>query len=382
VSAAAAQDQAAADCWAIIAGGGTGGHVQPALAIADALVGRGQSRQSIQFVGSRHGMEGRLVPAAGYAITLLGGRGIKRRFALSNLSAIFGLCFASLRALGLVRRRHPAVIVTVGGYAGFPAAFAGLIWRVPVLVVSYDAVAGAANRFIGRFAAANAVAYRGSGLPRSRVTGPPVRERVLAIERTEAGREKACEILGLDPDRSIVLATGGSLGARTINLAVLDLASRWSGRDDVTLYHVAGDRDLEEIEALAAQSSVELDYRLTGYETRMPELLAACDVVIARAGASTVAELAAVGVPSVLVPLPRSPGDHQTKNAVTLEEVGAAVMIPDAECTGERLAEVLEPLLDSEDALIKMGVAAAEIGHRDASDQIALLAMAIAKRTA
>ncbi|MGH9169278.1 MAG: UDP-N-acetylglucosamine--N-acetylmuramyl-(pentapeptide) pyrophosphoryl-undecaprenol N-acetylglucosamine transferase [Acidimicrobiales bacterium] len=383
------QEQAAADglgarsCYALVTGGGTGGHVQPALAIAEALVGRGKNAGEIHFVGSRRGMEGRLVSEAGYAITLLPGRGIRRAFSLANFGAIAGIATACIRALGILGRLRPAVVVTVGGYAGFPAALAGLVWRVPVLVVSYDAVAGAANRFIGRFAAANAVAFPGSGLPRARLTGAPVRSRVLDIQRSETARQSACKEMGLDPDRTVVLATGGSLGARTVNDSTVGLCRRWHERTDIAVYHVAGDRDLDAVRRAAGDAGLGegkdgLDYRLTGYESRMPVLLAACDLIVARAGASTVAELCAVGIPSILVPLPRSPGDHQTSNARALSEAGAAVMVPDDQCTGERLAEVIEPLLES-DALVEMGEAAAGMGRRDAADQIALLAMAIAR---
>jgi UDP-N-acetylglucosamine:LPS N-acetylglucosamine transferase len=275
----------------------------------------------------------------------------------------------------------------VGGYAGFPPAFAAILERIPIVVVSYDAVPGASNRLIARFAAANAVAFPGSGLPNARVTGPPVRASVLAVDRSPDGRKAACAELGLDPARLIVLATGGSLGARKVNEAVLSWCGAWRDHSDLAVYHVAGDRNLDDVTAAAAEAGLlddddGLDYRLIGFERRMPLLLAACDLVVARAGASTVAELAAIGIASILIPLPGSPSDHQTQNALALSDVGAAVMIPDAECTGERLAETVGPLLSEPLLRASMSKAAASLGHRDAADQIALLAESVARRAA
>jgi len=374
-------------CFAVLAGGGTGGHVQPALAVAEALVARGHDPSSVHFVGSERGMEATLVPEAGFGVTLLPGRGIQRRLTKENLGAISGIAVACWKALGVLRQRRPAVVVTVGGYAGFPPAFAALLERVPVVVVCYDAVPGAANRLIARFAAANAVAFPGTGLPKARVTGPPVRASVLAVDRSPDGRLAACAELSLDPARLIVLATGGSLGARSVNEAVVSWCHTWRDRSDLVVYHLAGDRNLDAVGGAAAAAGLfdddaGLDYRLVGFERRMPLLLAACDLVVARAGASTVAELAAIGLPSVLVPLPGSPSDHQTKNALALVEVGAAVMVTDSECNGERLGEIVGSLLSEPSVRASMAEAASRLGHRDAADQIALLAESVARHAA
>ncbi|MGA2208048.1 MAG: UDP-N-acetylglucosamine--N-acetylmuramyl-(pentapeptide) pyrophosphoryl-undecaprenol N-acetylglucosamine transferase [Acidimicrobiales bacterium] len=394
-------------CFAVIAGGGTGGHVQPALAVAEALVARGHDPDTIHFVGSERGMEATLVPEAGFEVTLLPGRGLQRKITPANLGAGAGIAVACWRSLGVLRRRRPAVVVTVGGYAGFPPAFAALLERIPVVVVSYDAVPGAANRLIGRFAAANAVAFPGSDLPNARITGPPVRAQVLAVDRGADARKAACAELDLDPARQIVLVTGGSLGARRVNEAAVEWCAAWRHRGDVAVYHVAGERNLAEVEQAADRAGLlqnaagtaaalddaaggagpldegaGLEYRLVGFEHRMPVVLGACDLVVARAGASTVAELAAIGIPSVLVPLPGSPSDHQTKNARTFADAGAAVMVADADCTGDRLSEVVGPLLAEAEVRAAMAQAAAGLGYRDAADQVALIAESVARRAA
>jgi UDP-N-acetylglucosamine--N-acetylmuramyl-(pentapeptide) pyrophosphoryl-undecaprenol N-acetylglucosamine transferase len=366
--------------------------VSPALAVGDALVASGCERSEVLFVGGRRGIEGKLVPAAGYRLIQLPGRGIQRSITRENVGAALGLVVASFRALGLALQQRPRVVITVGGYAGFAYALAAVVLRIPLVVVTVDAVPGAVNRLVGRFASVNAVAFPGGALPRSHVTGPPVRASVLAASRDPQSRRRVRERLGVDPHRWLVVVTGGSLGAGSVNEATLALGELWSQRDDVAIYHVAGERNLSEMTGAAAkrglmapvgagaetESGPALEYRLVGFDPDLVAALAACDVVVCRAGASTVAELTAIGVPSILVPLPGSPGDHQTKNAEALERAGAGVMIRDRDLSGERLAETLQRLLDDAGALEQMSKAAAALGHRDAAERVAALARQLA----
>jgi UDP-N-acetylglucosamine--N-acetylmuramyl-(pentapeptide) pyrophosphoryl-undecaprenol N-acetylglucosamine transferase len=368
--------------FALVTGGGTGGHVQPALAIAEALVEAGHDRASIHFVGGRRGMEGTLVPENGFGITRLPGRGFERRLSMRNVRSSFEIAAALAMALRLVASRRPSVVITVGGYAGFPAAFAAAALGIPLVVVTYDAVPGAANRLLARRAAANAVAFPSTQLPRAVVTGPPVRSDVLSVDRSEAGRAAARAELGIEQERRLVLVAGGSLGARSINEATLAWCERWADRSDVCVYHVAGDRDLEVVAARARQAKVGeglLEYRLVGFERRMPLLLSACDLFVGRAGASTVAELCAIGVPSVLVPLPNAPADHQTRNAEALVRAGASILVPDSACSGEQLATIVSGLLEEPGRLRAMEEAARGLGHRDAASRIASVAESVAK---
>ena len=376
--------------FALVTGGGTAGHVQPALAIGEALVARGHELATILYVGSRRGMEGRLVPEAGFEVALLPGRGIQRRLTPENVRAVCGLLVAFVLALAIVVRRRPRVVVTVGGYAGLPCAVAAIVLRVPLVVVSCDAVAGASNRLVARFARKCAVAFEGTSLPNQVVTGAPLRSAVLVTDRTRQGRDTARAVLGVPAGRFLLAVEGGSLGARRLNDAALGLARAWASRNDVTIYHVTGERNLAGIEresvelGLGPQASPEkgLDYRLVGYERHMPALLAACDFAVCRAGASTVAELAAIGTPSALVPLPGAPNDHQTRNAEALTRVGAATLLPDADCSAERLEEIVEALLSDPERLAAMGSAAAAAGHRDASERVAALVESVSEVSA
>jgi UDP-N-acetylglucosamine:LPS N-acetylglucosamine transferase len=333
--------------------------------------------ENVEVVGSRRGLDAGLLADAGVAVTLLPGRGIVRRMTpkaiIRNLAAVTALIWATGRSVALVASRRPAVVVAVGGYASVPPALAAAVLRVPVVVVNVDAVPGAANRLLGRISRACAVAFSGTPLPRAEVTGVPVRAEIVAVDRSPESKVAARRELGLPEDEGVVGAFGGSLGARKVNEAVIELADRWSGRRDRSIYHVVGRRDSSWAAGRAPASGAPV-YRQVAYEERMDLLYAAADVVVCRAGANTVAELTVIGLPAVLVPLPGAPGDHQTANARVLERVGAAVILPDGECTGDRLADLLDDLLSDPVGLEARGKAAKSLGHPDAADAVAALA--------
>jgi UDP-N-acetylglucosamine--N-acetylmuramyl-(pentapeptide) pyrophosphoryl-undecaprenol N-acetylglucosamine transferase len=366
----------------VVAGGGTAGHALPAVAVGRALVARGHDPASIHFVGSRRGLEARLVPEAGFAVTLLPGRGVPRRLTLGAVAAVAGLGAAFVGALALLARRRPAVVVSVGGYAALPAAAAAVLLRVPLVVAEQNAVPGAVNRLTARFARASAVSFEGTALPRSVVTGNPIRAEVAAVERTPEARQRARRALGLPPDRRVVLATGGSLGSLRINEAVRAAArGAWASRPDLAVRHVVGRRDWPRFSGDApALPGPGLAYQAVEYEDRMPAAYAAADLAVCRAGATTVSELSAVGLPALLVPLPGAPGDHQTANARAVEEVGGAVLVPDAELTAERLVAEVDALLAAPGRLDAMARAVRGLARPDAADSLAELAERHARR--
>ncbi|MCC5953591.1 MAG: undecaprenyldiphospho-muramoylpentapeptide beta-N-acetylglucosaminyltransferase [Acidimicrobiia bacterium] len=357
--------------YAVIAGGGTAGHVLPGLAIARALVARGHDPVSIHFVGSERGLEARLVPEAGFTLTTLPGRGLERRISVGNVRTAMALAVATARAIKLVRRRRPSVVVSLGGYAAVPCIVAAVLWRVPLVVAEQNARAGSANRLAGRFAAACAVPVPATDLPRAVVTGNPVRSEILAVDRHTDG-QTARAALGVPDGRILVAAFSGSLGARRINRAMLDLVARWADRTDVAVYHVCGQRDHEELQADLPEVG-ELWYRLVPYEDHMERLLAAADIGISRAGGTTVAELAEVGLPAILVPLPIAPRDHQTANADALVEAGGAILLADGDCDGRELERLLAPLVDEPDRLRAMSRAAHSLARPAAAEDLAAL---------
>jgi undecaprenyldiphospho-muramoylpentapeptide beta-N-acetylglucosaminyltransferase len=370
--------------YALVAGGGTAGHLQPALAIAEALVEAGHPRETIEFVGSARGQDRDALEGRGFPTVLLPGRGVVRSLKpkdlLANARAGAELLAAAWSAYRVVARTRPRVVVSVGGYASVGTAFAAVVRGVPLVLVNVDAVPGAANRLFARAARACAVGWDGTALPRATRTGTPVRPAIAKVGRSPADRRAARRALGLPEDRRTVVVVGGSLGARSLNEAAAALAERWADRVDRSLYHVVGRRDWERFgspTSAAADDPASAPGALcvvrVPYEDRMELLYAAADVAVCRAGAMTVAELAVAGVPSVLVPLPGSPGDHQGANARVLAEAGGAVVLADAACTAAALAEELDRLLTEPGVLDEMERAVHALGRPDAANAAANL---------
>lgn len=371
--------------WAVFAGGGTGGHIYPGVAVADALVQLGHDPASLHFVGARRGVEATTRAVEGFPLTLLPGRGLSRRLSWdglrANAEAVGGAAVSLVTAVRLFARWRPALVISLGGYASLACVGAALLWRVPVLVVNVDAVPGLVNRWAGRVASACAVTGPGVPLPRAVVTGVPVRPAMSGVDRSAEGKRRYRQRLGLGPDTKVVAVCGGSLGALRLNRATLGLAQLWGGRAGVAVRHVVGRRDYDEMhEAAPAVVPGGLVYQQVAYEDDMAALYGAADVAVQRAGANTVAELALAGVPSVLVPLPRSPGDHQGANARALAGAGAAVVVPDAELSAERLSRELETLLADPEHLDAMATAARSLARPRAAHDIALLAEQVARR--
>lgn len=361
-------------CFALIAGGGTAGHVQPAIAIARALVDRGHRPGAIGMVGSERGIEARLVPAAGFSLTLLPGRGIERKISLQNVRSAFALVRAFGKAWRLVGKRKPRVVVSVGGYASVPCALAAVLRRVPIVVAEQNAAPGAANRLVSRFAKACAVSFDGTPLPRAVVTGNPVRLEVLAIDRSRDAAPARTK-LDVEPGRRVVLIFGGSLGALRINRAAVDAVRRWADRPDLHVRHVIGSRDWDEVTADGppVPPGAAVRYQAVEYDDDMPTSLAAADVAVCRSGASTSFELLGAGLPAVLVPSSYVTADHQTANARHLVDAGAAVLVPDGELDGDRLVAEVDGLLADPGRLDGMARAARAAARPDAAAAIAAL---------
>jgi undecaprenyldiphospho-muramoylpentapeptide beta-N-acetylglucosaminyltransferase len=376
---ASSSGDGAGTTWAIVAGGGTAGHLLPGLAIARALVDRGHDASTIHFVGSDRGVEAELVPAAGFSFDELAGRGIQRRLTPANVRAVFGLLQALVRGVRIVRARRPAVVVVLGGYASFACGVGAVLARVPLVLVEQNARAGAVNRVLRWFAAASAVSFAGTDLPKAVVTGNPLRPEIVAAA-AHPDRAAACRELDLPADRTVIAVFSGSLGSRRINTAVRGLVERWADRDDLAIRHVVGRRDFAEFSADApAPSPGGLEYQCLAYEDRVQLLLQAADVAVTRAG-GTVAELAALGVPSILVPLPIATRDHQRANAESLVATGGAVMVLDAELDTDRLARELEPMLDDAVHRKAMADAMRAASHPNAADDAAALVESVARR--
>ena len=361
----------------VITGGGTGGHIMPMVAIADALVEHGVPSHDIIFVGSRRGQERNLLGPRAERLILLPGRGLRRSFApravLANLGALARIGWSLIVAFSLVIRLRPRAVVSVGGYAAFPMVAATTLVARPrhrLFLVELDATPGLVHRVAAR--RARAVLF---GLEpvhhsaRSHVVGVPLRDTIERLDRTPDARAAAKSARDIPRDALSVVVMTGSLGARRVNEAVVDLAIAWRDRADVVITHVTGTRDSADM-AQRAHGRTGPNYRAVSFEEDMPSLWATADVAICRAGAATVAELSYLAIPSILVPLPHAPGDHQTKNARSLEQRGAAIVLADADCDAATLRRALDPLVTNESVREKMQRGARSLHRAGAARRI------------
>jgi UDP-N-acetylglucosamine--N-acetylmuramyl-(pentapeptide) pyrophosphoryl-undecaprenol N-acetylglucosamine transferase len=280
---------------------------------------------------------------------------------------------ARRRAIDLLAGLEPSVVVSVGGYASMPAVFAARRLDIPVVVVSYDRTPGRASQFSARRAAASAVAFEGSTLPRATVTGAPVRQAILDVDRS-AHRASARARLGVPGDRFLVAVMGGSLGSGVLNDAIGQYVDEHRDDSELAVRQVAGERFADAIETVDEIDGV--IHQVVGYEADMPAVYAAADVLVGRGGASTVHEVAVTGVPAILVPWSGASEDHQRANVEWLSEAGGAIMLGDGEI--DRLGEVLDQL--RADAVLRdeMGVAARERGELHRSGALARLVERVA----
>ncbi|MBK5289257.1 MAG: UDP-N-acetylglucosamine--N-acetylmuramyl-(pentapeptide) pyrophosphoryl-undecaprenol N-acetylglucosamine transferase [Acidimicrobiia bacterium] len=344
----------------VITGGGTGGHVTPALAIADALVAGGHAVSTIRFIGAARGLEAQAVPAAGYDIELLTLDGVQRslrpRAILRSVRALLAFVGACWHCIRRFRRTPPAVVVGVGGYASAPAVLAARVLRLPTVVHEQNAVPGVVNRVAVRCGARPATSFPVAQWPTATMTGNPVRHAIRSVDRRPSAPP-------------LVAIVGGSLGAGRLNDVGLGLYDVWRDRSDVAVRHVAGTRNIDECRtrlAGLARSTDRLQYELVEFETDMASLYTHASLMVCRSGATTVAELAAVGIASVLVPWSGSAEGQQLANAHALADVGAAVVVGDEECTVDRVAPLVSELVADPDRRHAMGAAARALGRPDA----------------
>jgi UDP-N-acetylglucosamine--N-acetylmuramyl-(pentapeptide) pyrophosphoryl-undecaprenol N-acetylglucosamine transferase len=354
----------------VIAAGGTAGHVVPAIAVADAL--RAEDAE-VSFLGTRERAEADLVPAAGYEIDFLRVSGLDRRNPLRAAVAIW----RAARAVGAARRllgaRRADVVLGGGGYVAGPVGLAAVRMGIPLVLAEADSHLGLANRMLARRARRVCLSFPIPGRDGGPylLTGRPIPRAVLEADGAIARRR-----FGIPEPADCVTVVGGSLGARSINLAAFEAFTRLERglpHDHVGqpwILHVAGRRDYPELRRRWDEEGRPERYQLIAYEPDLGEVLAAADLVVARAGGS-VMEIAAAGRPAILIPYPHATGDHQRANARWMADGGAAVVIPDSELTPDRLTGAIAELLDDERRLREMAVAGRHLAKPDAAQRIA-----------
>ncbi|RZU42824.1 undecaprenyldiphospho-muramoylpentapeptide beta-N-acetylglucosaminyltransferase [Edaphobacter modestus] len=352
----------------LIAGGGTGGHVVPALAIAREL--RDTHGAEVRFVGTARGLETRLVPEAGFPLELIKVGQLKNVSLATRARTIFDLPLGVLRCVELLRSFRPNVVVGVGGYASGPAMMAAILLRVPTLAFEPNAVPGLANRLVGKHVNAAAVNLEETTkyFRNARVTGTPVRPEFFAIAPKIAGQPKR------------LLVFGASQGARVLNETMPKIMGRLLKKfPELTVVHQTGARHGQTTSAAYVHAGIGFErLTVTPYLDDMAAEFAAADLILCRGGASSVAEVAAAGRAAVLIPFPQAADDHQRKNAEAFVAAGAAELIVEAELTEERLLGVLSGLLADDRRRIEMGQRARALAHPGAVREIAGIAAGLA----
>lgn len=361
--------------FAIVTGGGTAGHVLPALAVAEALVARGHDPASILYAGCERGIETRLVPATSFPYRFYDVVGFQRSLSRRNLGFIPKLVRSTRQAIKDLRDQRPAVVVSVGGYASMPSVLAARRLKIPVVVVSYDRTPGRASRLAAKRAVACAVAFENSPLPRAEVTGAPVRQSILDVDR-RAGRKAARERLGLPDDRFVVAVMGGSQGSGVLNAAIARYLADHSDDSGLAVRQAAGERFTADIEQLP----LPVIHQVIGYEVDMASVYAAADLLIGRGGASTVHEIAVTGTPSILVPWALAADDHQTDNVGWLSESGGAILLPEADL--DQLSIIIDRLRGDAHEMAALGSAANARGDVHRSGALAALVERVAVSSA
>ncbi len=355
----------------IISGGGTGGHVYPAIAIANALR-RIEPGIEILFVGANGRMEMERVPEAGYEIVGLDIQGIDRKSLLNNLVLPFKLVSSLIKSRRIIKEFNADAAVGVGGFASGALLMAANYLGLPTLIQEQNSYAGLTNKSLSRKAEKICVAYDGMDqfFPSEKIvfTGNPIRRDAVA---TEGKREFALQIFGLQPHKKTILIIGGSLGARQMNGYVLDVMHELGEKEDVQFIWQTGKAYYEDMKMmLKLDQLIPGNVKVKPYLDRMDLAYAAADLIISRAGAGTISELCVVGKPVLLVPSPNVADDHQTKNAEALVAKNAAVMVSEADARDTMIYLALELLAD-EEKCAALGTEIKKLARLDADDVIA-----------
>ncbi len=324
-----------------MSGGGTGGHIFPAIAIANKLKEHFPDAD-ILFVGAKGRMEMEKVPRAGYPIRGLRISGFQRKLTIDNLSFPFKLISSLWQARKIVKRFKPDIAIGTGGYASGPLLYMASRRNIPTLILEQNSYPGVTNKILGKRAHAICVAYEGMEryFPASKlvITGAPIRKEILNLKVT---REEGLKHFGLKPDLPVLLIIGGSQGARGINQAILDNLEKLAALNIQMLWQT-GTYSFEKAKKAEEQSPFSHQIHVTDFIYEMDKAYAAADLLISRAGAIAIAEIVAVGKPAIFIPLPSAAEDHQTKNALSLSEKGAGILLREAEAKTKIVKEVKE----------------------------------------
>jgi UDP-N-acetylglucosamine--N-acetylmuramyl-(pentapeptide) pyrophosphoryl-undecaprenol N-acetylglucosamine transferase len=361
----------------IIAGGGTGGHLFPGLAVAEEFKYRDASAEVI-FVGTEHGIEARIIPREGFTIKFLRAEGIAGVSPIKKIKAIVKLIFSIIDSYRIIRTVKPDIVIGVGGYASGAVMLVAFLMSIPTMILEQNSIPGLTNKVLGRFVNTVCLTYQESlsffSRAKTFLTGNPIRMHIL-----KGSAESACRLFSLEKGLFTIFAFGGSSGAKSINKAIVDsLPYLYDLKDKIQILHQTGLNDYERIRE--AYRKAGFKGTITPFIYQMGEAYAVADVVISRAGATTLAELTALGKPAILIPYPYAAGNHQELNARKLLEMGAARMMRDRELKGETLANTIRELYMNETMRAEMQRNSIAVGRPEACAKVVDIAMSLVKQ--
>ena len=351
----------------LVSGGGTGGHIYPALALIDEAKKKDPTTK-VLYVGTNRGLESRIVPDAGIDFKTIEIQGFKRSLSLENFKTVYLFLKSIHESKKIIKEFKPDIVVGTGGYVCGSVVFAASQMHIPTVIHEQNSVAGVTNKFLSHFVDKVAICFDDvrSNFPENKIvfTGNPRAQQVAHMENKKRLKE-----YGLKDNYPTVLIFGGSRGAEGINQAALDAASKFKDQPYQVLF-VTGQVHYDEIKKQAAQKEIPANMIIQPYISNMPEILPEIDLIVGRAGATSLAEITALGIPSILIPSPYVTADHQTKNAMSLVNKNAAKMITEKELTGAKLADAVDQLMNDSAQRSEMAKNASDAGVRDAADRL------------
>lgn len=351
----------------LVTGGGTGGHIYPALAFIR-YVQKIQPDSEFLYVGTHRGLENKIVPETGISFKTIKIQGFKRKLSLDNIKTVQLFLESIKRSKEILREFKPDVVIGTGGYVSGSVVYAAARMKIPTIVHEQNSVPGMTNKFLSRFADRVGICFPDAAqyFPESKtvLVGNPRAQEVVT-----SGKSEVLEQYGLLPDIPTVLIFGGSQGALKINQAVIQALPKFSQKDYQVLY-ASGDRYYNEIKEKFDVEKINRNLSLQPYIKNMTDVMANVDLLIGRAGATSIAELTALGLPAILIPSPYVTNDHQTKNAQSLVNTGAVKMIPDADLTGESLIDAVDEIMNDSEKREAMAKASRQEGIPDAAERL------------
>jgi len=370
----------------LFAAGGTGGHINPALAIAGAIKGR-HSDAEILFAGTPFGMEAKFIPQAGFSFAPIKVRGFERSFSLKaikgNIKTLFYLTTATKRAKKIINDFKPDIVIGTGGYVSGPIVRTAAKMGIKTLIHEQNAYPGVTTKLLARDVDVILVAFK-EAMPRIKTkakmveVGNPVREEFLY-----AKKEESRKALGLDENKTVILSCGGSLGAKAINLAMCDVLKKFHKNENFQFVHATGHYGSLWMPDMLRENGVDIDnnnnLRVMEYISEMPKYLSSCDLIITRSGAITLSEIEVQGKAAIFIPSPNVTENHQYHNAMVLENANAGIVIEEKNLSGKKLCEIIEKLTKDPKKLSEMGKNAAKISKADANNLIYNEVMALLK---